>query len=57
MGGNLLFDSFSVRRHGSGQPFFRSVPDFSFLIAQHAFQRGEKCTRLAERFQSHRPIV
>src|SRR3979411_933985 len=35
MGGNLLFDSFSVRVMDPVKPFSRSVPDFSFFIAQH----------------------
>src|SRR5260370_41676340 len=35
MGGNLFFDSFSVRVMDPVKPFSRSVPDFSFLISQH----------------------
>src|SRR5260370_25809611 len=35
MGGNLLFDSFSIRIMDPVKPFFRSVSDFSFLVAQH----------------------
>src|SRR5437016_11669414 len=42
MGGNLLFDSFSVRVMDPVKPFFRSVPDFAFLTAQHGLPaRGE----------------
>src|SRR5216684_5087116 len=42
MGGNLLFDSFSIRVMDPVKPFFRSVPDFSFFIAQHGLPtRGE----------------
>src|SRR6267143_2023352 len=42
MGGNLLFDSFSIRVMDPVKPFFRSVPDFAFLIAQHRLPaRGE----------------
>src|SRR5258708_18336651 len=37
MGGNLLFDSFSIRVMDPLKPFFRSVPDFTLLIAQHRF--------------------
>src|SRR6266576_423269 len=42
MGGNFLFDSFSVRVMDAVKPFFRSVPDFAFLTAQHGLPaRGE----------------
>src|SRR2546427_12072807 len=42
MGGNHLFDSFSVRVMDPVKPFFRSVSDFTFLIAQHCLPtRGE----------------
>src|SRR5258708_18295100 len=42
MGGNFLFDSFSVRVMDPVKPFFRSVPDFAFLTAQHGLPaRGE----------------
>src|SRR5258708_34916530 len=35
VGGNLLFDSFSVRVMCPVKPFSRPVPDFAFFIAQH----------------------
>ena len=40
MGGNLLFDSFSIRVMDPLKPFFRPVSDFTFLIPQHGLPAG-----------------
>ncbi len=37
MGGELFFHSFTIRVMNSFKPFFRPVPDFIFVEAQHGF--------------------
>src|SRR3979411_1979888 len=57
MGGNLLFDSFSIRVMDPVKPFFRSVPDFSFLIAQHGLPTSGEMHNVGRKIPVPQAIV
>ncbi len=57
MGGNLLFDSFPIRVMDPLKPFFRSVPDFTFLITQHGFPARGKMHNIGRQIPVPQAVV
>src|SRR2546427_788679 len=57
MGCNLLFDSLSISVMDPVKPFFRSDPNFAFLIAQHGLPTRGKMDNVVRQIPVPQAIV
>src|SRR5207302_2071265 len=57
MGGNLLFDAFSIRVMYPLKPFFRAVPNLGFLIAQHGLPARREVHNIGRQIPIPKAII